>query len=136
TEKVLQEATPGINIDELTAVLVRDTENGSLNLITEPQVFVPGSHQEVVEVRKRIRLEEHETVVIKDETGKYLFKRGTDQDRAFFLEPYTELVQFKWSSGLHKDKKNLWLTQLDSRPKYMWYEFEVRTQDNVELVLG
>jgi len=87
-------------------------------------------------VRKRIRLENHETVVIKDEHGKYAFRRGTGEPRAFFLDPYAELVAFCWSTGIHKDERSLRVTRIDARPKFMWYEFEARTQDNVELVLG
>lgn len=136
TEKILQNVTEGINVDEHTAVLLRDTVSGSLELITKRQVFFPMPEQEIVEVRKRILLDDHETVVIRNRGGGYLIRRGTDPERAFFLEPYSELVQFYWSSGIYKDKRNLRITHIDSRPKFMWYEFEVRTQDNVELVLG
>jgi hypothetical protein len=136
TEKILQAAQDGINIDEHTAVVVRDVETGQLNLITDQQVFVPASNQEIVKVAKRIRLEDHETVVIKDKEGKYLFRKGSEPERSFFLDPYSELVKFRWSTGLHKDQRDLEITQIDARPKFMWYEFEARTQDNVELVLG
>lgn len=136
TEEVLEEAKTGINVDEQTAVLVRDIASGQLELITEPQVFFPAPHQEVVEVQRRIVLEDHETVVIKDKAGKYVIRRGTDADRAFFLQPYTQLVQFLWSTGVHKDQRTLKVTHIDSRPKFMWYEFEARTQDNVELIIG
>jgi regulator of protease activity HflC (stomatin/prohibitin superfamily) len=37
---------------------------------------------------------------------------------------------------LHKDRRELRLTHLDLRPKFMWYEFEARTHDNVELLIG
>jgi regulator of protease activity HflC (stomatin/prohibitin superfamily) len=136
TEKVLQEVQDGINIDEHTAVVVRDIETGQLELISEPQVFVPAPNQEIIQVSKRLRLEDHETVVIKDRTGRYIFKKGSDQERSFFLDPYSELVKFHWSTGLHKDQRVLQITHIDSRPKFMWYEFEARTQDNVELILG
>ncbi|MBA3534392.1 MAG: hypothetical protein H0T73_20920 [Ardenticatenales bacterium] len=136
TEEILDDVSEGINIDEHTAVLVRDTTTGNLELITEQQVFVPAPNQEIIEVRNRIRLEDHETVIIKDRAGRYVFRRGSDEQRSFFLDPYSELVTLRWSSGLHKDTKGLWITHLDLRPKFMWYEFEVRTQDNVELVLG
>jgi regulator of protease activity HflC (stomatin/prohibitin superfamily) len=137
TEKILDGGVQdSINIDEDTAVLVRDTESGQLALITKPQVFIPLPNQEIVDVRKRIRLEDHETVVIKDEHGKYAFRRGSEEARAFFLDPYAELVAFRWSTGIHKDERALRITRIDARPKFMWYEFEARTQDNVELVLG
>jgi hypothetical protein len=126
----------GVNIDEETAVLVRNITDGQLRLITAAQVFIPDATQEIVEVRKLIRLEDHQTVIIKDREGRYVFRRGSDAQRSFFLEPYHELLKLWWSSGLHKDSRNLGITHIDNRPKYMWYEFDVRTQDNVELVIG
>ncbi|MEO0564531.1 MAG: SPFH domain-containing protein, partial [Chloroflexota bacterium] len=86
--------------------------------------------------QNRIRLEDHETVVIREVDGSYSFRHGTDEMRSFFLEPHTELVSFWWSSGLTKDARNLNITKLDRRPKFMWYDFEVRTKDNVELIIG
>ncbi|MEM7132114.1 MAG: hypothetical protein AAF702_37760 [Chloroflexota bacterium] len=137
TEDVINAVQVGVNIDEETAVLVRDNRTGQLSLITNKQVFVPEPHQEVAEVRKRIRLEDNEAVIIKDENGRYLFHRGSDETkRAFFLEPHQELVALRWSSGIYKDQRNLMITHFDLRPKFMWYEFEARTQDNVELVIG
>lgn len=136
TEKILEDVQDGINVDEHTAVLVRDIETGQLVLITEQQVFIPAPNEEIVEVRKRILLEDHETVVVKDKFGRYTFKRGSEKDRAFFLDPYSELIQLYWSTGIHKDQRGLKINRVDTRPKFMWYEFEARTQDNVELVLG
>ena len=136
TEEVLESPRDGVNIDAMTAVLVRDTRGGGLDLITVPQVFVPTPHQEIVEVRRRILLENHEAVVVKGRDGAFTVYWGRDAERSFFLEPYSELVQFRWSSGIHKDRRELKITHLDLRPKFMWYEFEVRTQDNVELVVG
>lgn len=136
TEEVLEAPREGVNIDALTAALVRDTRGGGLELITAPQVFVPEPHQELVEVRRRIMLENHEAVVVKGRDGAFTIHRGSDAGRSFFLEPYCELVQFRWSSGIHKERRELKLTHLDLRPKFMWYEFEVRTQDNVELQIG
>jgi hypothetical protein len=130
------EVRKATDVDEQTAVLVRDITSGQLTLITEPQVFIPDEDQEVVEVRALIRLEDHQTVIIKDREGRYTFKRGSEAERSFFLQPYEELLTLWWSAGLHKDSRNLAITHIDNRPKYMWYEFEVRTQDNVELVIG
>lgn len=136
TESVIEPPRDGINVDAMTAALVRDTRSGALELITAPQVFVPAPHQELVEVRRRIVLEDHEAAVVKDRSGGLSVHRGDGPGRAFFLEPHSELVQFRWSSGIHKDRRELRFTHLDLRPKFMWYEFEARTQDNVELVLG
>jgi regulator of protease activity HflC (stomatin/prohibitin superfamily) len=130
------EVRRGVNLDDETAVLVRDVTSGQLSLITEKQVFIPDENQEIAEVRTLMRLEDHQTVIIRDREGRYTFRRGSDTDRAFFLQPYAELVTLWWSGGLHKDQRNLKITHIDNRPRYMWYEFDVRTQDNVELVIG
>ena len=135
-EELLAQIREGVNIDEHTAALVRDIESGQLRLVTEPQVFFPAANQEIVDLRKRILLEDHEAVVIKNRVGQYQIRRGTDTERAFFLEPYSQLVEFCWSRGVHKDKRDLKFSHLDSRPKFMSYEFDVRTQDNVELVIA
>jgi regulator of protease activity HflC (stomatin/prohibitin superfamily) len=136
TEEQLGEIQVGINIDDENAVLVRDIVSGQLDLVTEPQVFIPSATQWISEVRQRIRLADHETVIIKDKLGQYVFRRGSDTERSFFLEPYAELVELHWSTGIHKDKRGLIISRFDLRPKFMWYEFEARTQDNVELVIG
>ena len=136
TEQMQSQKLNAINIDEDTAVLLRDTRTGQLSLDTEHQSFVPAPHQEIEQVRHRIKLEDHETIVVRDPDGRYVFRTGQDAERAFFLEPYSELVTLRWSSGLHKEERNLKVTHIDSRPKFMWYEFEARTQDNVELVIG
>ena len=136
TEIVIQNRSDGINVDDNTAVVVRDLQSGQLSLITEPQIFIPQSHQEIVRSSPRIRLEDHETVVVKDRTGQYSLRTGGDAERSFFLDPYSELVSFYWSTGIHKVERSLVITRIDSRPKFMWYEFEARTQDNVELLLG
>lgn len=136
TESIAQDVKAGVNVDDETAVLIRDVQSGQQSLIMEKQVFIPTSYQEIVEVRKRIRLEDNEAVIIKDENGRYLFRRGDEQERAFFLQPHHELVELWWSSGIHRDQRNLRITKFDLRSKFMWYEFEARTGDNVELVLG
>ncbi len=136
TETLAADVREGVNIDDETAVLVRSRSTGERTLITDPQVFIPNEDQIIMKVRDRIRLEDHDTIVIRDEAGRYIFRTGQDDDRTFFLQPYEEVVQFRWSSGLYKDQRKLQITKLDSRPKFMWYEFEARTQDNVELIIG
>ena len=123
-------------IDDQVAVLVRDIASGQLSLITEPGLFFPTPYQVIVELRQRVRLADYQIVVVKDKDGRQRVRRGTDTERSFFLAPYEEIVPFIWSSGLHKDKRALRIEALDLRPKFMWYEFEARTEDNVELTLG
>ena len=136
TEDCLEDVQDGVNVDEHTAVVVRDIESGQLALITVPQVFVPAAHQEIVAIRKPILLQDHETVVVRDRTGETVLRRGSDEERSFFLDPYCELVELRWSTGLRKDQRTLKITHIDGRPKFMWHEFEAWTRDNVDLVLG
>ncbi len=136
TEKQIGQVQRGVYIDQETSVVVLDTETGRLELITEQQVFFPNEHQEIKKIQRLTRLADHETMILKDDTGHYVFKTGAGGDRSFFIDPYSEVVTLHWSSGLYKDHRNLEISLIDSRPKFMWYEFEVRTQDNVELVLG
>ena len=135
-EEVMVPPTLGVNIDSHTAVMVRNTSDGSLKLVTEKQVFFPKAEEEVEEVKKRILLENHESVIVKQKDGQYKIIHGVDKDSSFFLQPFEELVTLFWSSGINKDKRNLQVTHIDSRPKFMWYEFGVRTKDNVELTVG
>lgn len=135
-EEIHEGPAKGINIDEHNSVLVRNTSDGSLKLVTKNQVFFPAAQEEIEEVRKRILLEDHESVIIKNKDGKYLIVNGCQTENSFFLQPYEELLSMRWSSGIHKETRNLRITHIDSRPKFMWYEFGVRTKDNVELILG
>jgi len=136
TEALVDEVETGINLDGQTAVVVRDIQTGQLSLITEEQVFIPSANQEVEDVRQRIVLADNEALIVRNPQGKYLIKRGTDVESSFFLPPYHEVVELWWSTGLHKDRRGLRITTFDLRPKFMWYEFEARTQDNVELVIS
>lgn len=136
TEEVLGQVQEAIDVDEHTAVLLRDQRSGEMRLVREQQAFVPRAEDEILEVRKKLLLEDYETVVVKDKDGNYVFKRGTDPDNSFFLGPYEELVTLRWSAGIHKNQRTLLIQRFDTRPKFMWFEFEARTQDNVELVIG
>lgn len=135
-EEPLEKPGKGINIDEHTAVLVRNNTDGSLRLVTKNQVFFPSAHEEIEDVRRKILLENHQSVIIKNKEGRFRIVSGNHEENAFFLQPYENLVAMNWSSGIHKEKRDLKITHIDSRPKFMWYEFGVRTKDNVELILG
>lgn len=130
-----------VQVDEETAVLVRDTSTGQLRLTTERQLFVPGPHEQIQEVQQLIKLADHEAMIIKDKDGNLHFHYGSperntqDAPRSFFLPPYAEIVKLWWSSGLRRLKRDLCIERFDCRSQYMWFEFDCRTQDNVELVL-
>eukprot|EP00918_Siedleckia_nematoides_P084654 GHVU01186028.1.p1 GENE.GHVU01186028.1~~GHVU01186028.1.p1 ORF type:complete len:547 (+),score=146.48 GHVU01186028.1:159-1799(+) len=125
-----------VEIDEETAVLTRNKRDGQQALVTSKQVFVPRSDQEIIEVRKLIKLANHEACIVrgKDGTDQYFFGKNADQ-RAFFLPPYSELVELKWSRGRRRERRDLVLKKIDLRPMFMSFEFNCRTADNVELIL-
>ena len=126
-----------INIDDHHAVLVRNEDTGDLVLHTEHGIFFPGPYQKIVEVKEKIILEEYQTVVYKDPSGKFLYCRGDSEMRDFFLPPFCEIIFQEWSTDLrkeHLEAEKVW--KFDRRPSYMNYEFNCRTIDNVELAVN
>merc|ERR1711998_255782 len=125
-----------VNIDEHHAVRLRNADDGSIELITEHGLFVPGPYQEDITVRKKIVLQEYERMAYKDQTGKFIYVSGDSEMRNFFLPPFCEVVAQEWSTDLKKEHtsfEKVW--RFDMRPAYMNYEFNCRTIDNVELIV-
>jgi len=90
-----------LEVDEHRAVLVRNTQTGQQELITDPQLFFPTWNQEVIEVRRKIVLEDHEVMILKEKDGRYTFRCGAKpEERSFFLPPYCEIEEVRWSTGL------------------------------------
>jgi len=135
-ERFRGELKRAVHIDEHTGVIVRDLTYGELRLVTDKQAFFPSESEEVQEIVKKVLVEEHEVVALKDKEGKHHFRKGCAKNSSFFVPPYWEILNFYWSSGLNKDQRNLHIEKFDLRPKFMWYEFDVRTRDNVELSLN
>merc|ERR1711988_1914101 len=135
-EEVIGGVRKGYNIDEHHAVQLRNTDTGTVELITEHGLFIPGPYQEDIQVQKKIILEEYERMAYKDETGRFHFVSGDSEMRNFFLPPFCEVLKQEWSIDLrkeHKECERVW--RFDMRPRYMNYEFNCRTIDNVELVV-
>eukprot|EP01065_Artemidia_motanka_P024986 TRINITY_DN298_c0_g1_i6.p1 TRINITY_DN298_c0_g1~~TRINITY_DN298_c0_g1_i6.p1 ORF type:complete len:741 (+),score=312.14 TRINITY_DN298_c0_g1_i6:68-2290(+) len=133
-----------VNVDEHNAVLIRNLDSGSLELVTRHGIFFPSAYQEIVKVQEKIILEPYETVVCRDTDGVFYYASGDPSAPAeergpgpnFFLPPHHELVSQSWSTDLRKEHAtatDVW--KFDSRPSYMNYEFNCRTLDNVELVI-
>eukprot|EP01060_Flectonema_neradi_P007778 TRINITY_DN15499_c0_g1_i1.p1 TRINITY_DN15499_c0_g1~~TRINITY_DN15499_c0_g1_i1.p1 ORF type:complete len:512 (+),score=75.99 TRINITY_DN15499_c0_g1_i1:94-1629(+) len=136
-EEVVGGVQQAINVDEHHAVLIRNEDTGSLLLYTEHGLFFPGPYQDIVEVQQKIVLEEYQTVVYKDATGKFHYVAGNSEMRNFFLPPFCELIRQSWSTDLRKEHnsyEDIW--KFDKRPSYMNYEFNCRTVDNVELIIN
>jgi hypothetical protein len=141
TEQVLDKGKKSaIEIDEEKAVRIRNKKTGKLDLITEKGVFIPKPEEEVEEVQQLVRLADYECVIIKNEKGQLTFyygdekKRGT-KPRAFFVPPHSEMNTLIWSKGRRRDQRSLQIQKIDCRPQFMNFEFNCRTNDNVELTL-
>lgn len=135
-EQYIEGKKTAIEVDDETAVLVRNKRTGQQNLVTEKVLFVPSNDEEILEVRSMIKLAEYEACIVRDKTGSDSFHFGTNEtQRSFFLPPHAELVKLIWSRGRRRERRDLVITTLDMRPMYMSFEFNCRTNDNVELVL-
>jgi len=125
-----------IEVDAQTAVLVRNKRSGQQYLETKPMLFVPSHDEEVAEVRHLIKLADYEACIVRDKSGKDEFYFGSNEEqRCFFLPPYSQLVELIWSRGRRRERRDLRIQKLDIRPMFMSFEFNCRTKDNVELVL-
>lgn len=126
-----------IAVDDETAVLILNKSTGEQTLITDKKLFVPSHDEEVVEVRKKIKLADYEACIVRDKTGKDIFYFGSngDEERSFFLPPYSEVLELLWSRGRRRELRDLRIQKIDLRPMFMSYEISVRTNDNVELIL-
>jgi len=127
-----------IEVDDDTAVLVRNIRSGQQHLVTEKQLYIPAADgsEEILEKRHLRKLADYEACIVrgKDGTDTFFFGKHADQ-RSFFLPPYSHIVEHCWSRGRRREKRDLKLTTIDLRPVFMSFEFNCRTSDNVELVL-
>lgn len=135
-EKLLGQKSEAHEVNDHNAVYVFNTDTGNYSLITDHQMFFPSPTQNIIETREKIRLEEHEVVVLIDKEGRYSIVNGNTDGRAFFVPPYCRILQQRWSTDLEKEHKvTKKVERFDTRPQYMDFEFLIRTRDNVEIYL-
>lgn len=135
-EEFVESKKVAVNIDESTAVLVRNKRSGQLSLTTEKKLFFPANDEDILEVRQLVKLADYEASIVRDKTGKDIFFFGSNEaQRSFFLPPHSNLVTLVWSRGRRRERRDLKIKKIDLRPMYMSFEFNCRTNDNVELVL-
>jgi hypothetical protein len=154
-EHSVQEKQTAVEINDHHAALVYNTDTGNHELICMrtdydvdddndvvdtrpygPFLFFPSPTQEIEEIREKIRLEQHECMVIVDKNGKYSFRRGSDETRSFFIPPYCHVLEQEWSDDLQKTKTTVKrVSRFDLRPQYMDFRFEIRTKDNVGIYI-
>jgi len=141
-----------VNVDDETAVLVLSRATGQQRLVQEKGLFFPAALEQIIEVRKLVRVEPHEVAIVRDNAGAYTFHSGNSsgggEGTAFFLPPHCELVTMYWSSGTSKEDAESHVVRnakqvaykvpvqkIDLRAQYAFFEYKVRTSDNVELLL-
>lgn len=136
SEEYIEGKKAAIEIDDETAVLLRNKRTGQQRLVTEKKLFVPDSDEDIIEVRHLIKLADYEACIVRDKTGADSFYFGRNEnERSFFLPPHSHLVKLLWSRGRRREYRDLEITKLDLRPMFMSFEFNCRTNDNVELIL-
>jgi len=129
-----------VEVDEEKAVRIRNKKTGKLELIMEKGLFIPKPEEEIEQIQPLVKLADYEAVGIKNEKGELTFyygdskKRG-DKPRAFFVPPHNEINKLCWSKGRRRDQRSLVIDKIDCRPQFMNFEFNCRTNDNVELTL-
>merc|ERR1711959_550510 len=145
------EVRAAVDVNEETAVLVQSKETGQERLVEERGLFFPGAQDEILEVRKLIRVEPHEVAIVRDNEGLYTFHSGASSGKgaAFFLPPHCDLVTMYWGSAASPEEVatnkvasgqktvnfKVPITKIDTRAQYAFFEYEVRTADNVALLL-
>jgi regulator of protease activity HflC (stomatin/prohibitin superfamily) len=123
-----------------TAVLILNRTTGQQRLESTPGVFIPGPYERVIEVRSKIRVLPHQAVVVRDASGDLSVRGGADDDsQAFFLEPYFKVLEMQWSDysrpGVEEPAPKALISKIDLRARKMFFNYEVRTGDNVKLRL-
>jgi len=131
-----------VEIDDDHSALVRDKSTGVLRLVADTSgLFMPAADEEIEMVQDRIKLADHEAVIVKNQQGHYSYfygnekRRPNGEPRTLFLPPHANIAEQRWSRGVRRDVRDLKIRILDCRAQYMYFEFNCRTSDNVEMVL-
>lgn len=129
-------------LDTDTAVLVLTKTTGQQRLVTTRGVFFPAADEEIIKTQDLIRVLSYEAMIVRDAQGKVTIHNGQEGTAAFFLPPYTSIVQMMWSdfsaipeAGKDQVVKKVPVTAIDLRTRKIFFSYEVSTSDNVKLRL-
>lgn len=114
-------------VNQLAALHIKRL-NGVVDLIDQPQFYMPDVGEEIVKRVARIVMIESDFCILKGPDGQVYIKDGKQQEnRAFFVQPFFEFLEFDIGS-----KKQSILSKL---PTFISHQFVIRTSDNVLLEL-
>ncbi len=76
-----------IEIDDNTAVLVRNKRDGQQKLITKKELFIPSPDEEIIEVQQLNKLADYEACIVrgKDGTDTFYFGKNPEQRYSVYL---------------------------------------------------
>jgi len=129
-------------LDTDLSVLVLNRTTGEQHLVSQRGAFAPSPYEEILELRPLIHVLPHESIIVRDHQGQLTVYAGTDgKDGAgmsFFLPPYCEILKQSWSDyTLPPDDvaQRTEVTKIDMRSRHIFFQYGVRTSDNVKLNL-
>lgn len=138
-------------LNRQTAVLVLNKNTGGQRLMEsgtgDRNVFAPGPYEEILEQRSLIRIGPHEAVIVRDALGAMTIHNGSDTGdsstagagKSFFLMPYTEIFEMRWSlydrPGISNSGDTHVVTVVDLRSRKIFFQYRVATSDNVAMTI-
>eukprot|EP00930_Biecheleria_cincta_P039314 TRINITY_DN27035_c0_g1_i1.p1 TRINITY_DN27035_c0_g1~~TRINITY_DN27035_c0_g1_i1.p1 ORF type:complete len:635 (+),score=142.91 TRINITY_DN27035_c0_g1_i1:98-2002(+) len=132
----IQEAA---KINSQTGVLVLDRSTGQQRLETTRGVFIPQPYESVLAIQQKQVVLPNEAAVTRDIYSNLTLRTSANGSTSFFIEPYTEIVKMQWSvydtpNPVEPVPKQE-VSMIDLRAQKMFFSNEVRTSDNVKLIL-
>jgi len=126
-------------INAQTGVMVLSRSTGQQRLVTTLGVFIPMEYETVLSIQQKHVVLPNEAVVTRDIFSNLTLRSGQNGSTSFFLQPYTEIVKMYWS--IYDTPKPVEpapkkeVSIIDLRAQRMFFSNEVRTSDNVKLIL-
>jgi regulator of protease activity HflC (stomatin/prohibitin superfamily) len=131
-------------VNQETAIVILNKADGTKRLYTTAGPYFPDPYEVVAGTTERIRVLPHETMVVRDAFGRYIIhsgagEKGKGTGTSFFLEPFEEIVEMDWSTFSEPPEGDLQIvgtqrvSRIDMRARKVFYQYDVRTNDNVAL---
>ena len=101
--------------------------NGQVELLQTPQFYMPEVGEKLIQKIDRTILLQTDFCILKSPDGQIEVKDGQKaEDRSFFLKPFYQFLSFKCDTQL---------TILSTLPTFLSHNINIRTSDNVTLII-